>query len=114
MVFPVYLLRHGREWQVVFPEDRSDIGHTDFWEQTVSHIVAKQFRIPQPMLANMPYCERRARIVGDKVYYGGRPDPDLLAAIRNATGNEELVLCFDEHERRLREDVLELRRLVRR
>lgn len=114
MDFPVYLLRLGEEWQVVFPKDEADIGHTDFWEQTVSHLVAKHYKIPQPKLANLPYSERRARIVGNTIYYGGRPKPDLLQAIHKATGNNQLAFCFDEHERRLKEEVLELRRLVRR
>jgi len=114
MDFPVYVLRFGEEWQVVFPKDQTDTGHTDFWEQTVSFLVAKHFKIPQLKLVNLPYSQRRARIVGNRVYYGGRPEIGLLQAIRKATGNNELILCFDDHERRLKEDVLELRRLIRR
>jgi hypothetical protein len=114
MDFPVYLLRLGQDWQVVFPAGKTDMGHTDFWEETVSRIVAHHYKIPREKLMNLPYSERRARIVGNQVYYGGRRDPDLLEAIRKATGNSELAFCFDEHERRLKEDVLELRRLVRR
>jgi len=112
--YPVYLLRLNKKWRVIFPENREDIGHTDFWEQTVSRLVASQFKVPHAKLANLPYSQRRARIVGNTAYYGGRHDPDLLRAIRKATGNKELVFCFDEHERRLREEVVEFRRLVRR
>lgn len=112
--YPVYLLRLGKKWNVVFPENKEDIGHTDFWEKTVAHLVAKHFKIPQAKLTNLPYSQRRARIVGNTVYYGGRPEPDVLQAVRQTTGNDLLVFCFDEHERRLREDVLEFRRLVRR
>lgn len=114
MSFPIYLLRLGKEWRIVFPDDQNDIGHTEFWEQTVSHLVAKYFGIPQPKLVNLPYCQRRARIVDDTVYFGGRFRSDLLRAIRKAVANERLSFCFDEHERRLREDVLEFRRLIRR
>jgi hypothetical protein len=114
MRYPLYLLRRGKGWQVVFPEDKADIGHADFWENTVSVLVGARCNIPQVELANLPYCQRRARIVGDVVYYGGRPEPDLLEAIRKATGNAKLAFCYDEHERRLKEDVLELRKLVRR
>lgn len=45
--FPVYLLKLGGETGGVFPDDRRDIGHTEFWENTVSHIVATFFKIPQ-------------------------------------------------------------------
>jgi hypothetical protein len=114
MDFPVYLLRLGEKWQVVVPNELVDLGHTDFWEQTVSHVVADYYKIPQAKLANLPYCQRRARVVGDKIYFGGRPEPELLHAIRAKTGNLKLDFIFDEHEKRLREDVLELRRLIRR
>jgi hypothetical protein len=110
--FPLYLLRLGQGWQIVFPANKEDIGHTDFWEQTASHLVARHFKIPQPKLANLPYSQRRARVVGDSVYYGERPDPELLPLLRAAVGNEELAFCFDEHEKRLREDVRQFRRLV--
>jgi hypothetical protein len=112
--FPLYLLRLNGEWKIILPEDRTDIGHTDFWEQTVSHIVAEQYRIPQKQLANLPYCERRARVVGDTIYYGERPDPKLLRSIRQTVGNHKLAFCHDDHEKRLREDVQQLRKLVRR
>jgi hypothetical protein len=113
ITFPVYILRLGDELRIVLPEDIRDIGHTDFWARTVSHIVARHFGIPQSKLANLPYCQRRARVVGDRVYYGGKPDPALLQLMRNALGNDELVFVFDDHEKRLREDVREFRRLVK-
>jgi hypothetical protein len=113
MTYPVYLLQLGDELRIVFPADKSDIGHTDFWEQTASHIVAQHYGIPQRKLVNLPYCQRRARIVGNTVYYGEQPDPALLGHIREAVGNDALVCCRDEHERRLKEDVRQLRRLVR-
>jgi hypothetical protein len=112
--FPIYLLRLDEQWQIEIPNNKEDIGHTDFWEQAVSGIVADFYKIPRAKLVNLPYCQRRARIVGNKAYFGGRPDADLLHAIQSATGNANLVFCFDGHERRLKEDVLEFRRLVRR
>lgn len=112
--FPLYLLKLGDNWQVVFPEDKADVGHTDFWEQTVSKLVAKHFNIPASRVANLPYCQRRARVVGDMVYYGGKPAPFLLRLIRQSLRNKKLVFVHDDHERRLREDVREFSRLVER
>ena len=111
--FPLYLLRFGQEWKVIFPEDREDVGHTDFWEQTVSHLIAQHYRIPVAKLANLPYCQRRARVVGNRIYYGGKPDPELLEMIRREVGNTKLAFYHDDHEKRLKEDVLKFRRLVR-
>jgi hypothetical protein len=112
--YPVYAVRFDQEWQVVFPEDRADIGHMDFWEQTVSYVVVQHYKTPQTTIANLPYSQRRARIVGDQLYYGERLDPVLLAAIRKAVGNDQLAFAYDAHEKRLREGVVEFRKMVRR
>lgn len=111
--YPLYLLRFEDKWHIVFPEGKEDLGHSDFWEQTVSFLVAEHYKIPQKRLENLPYSQRRARVVEpDKVYYGGEPDPDLLKAIRKAVGNKKLEFRHDDHERRLREDVSQFKRLL--
>ena len=112
--FPIYLLKLGDETRVVFPDDRSDLGHTDFWEETISHLVAAFFHLPQAKLRDLPYCQRRARIVEAKVYYGETPDPILLKFIRQALANDNLDFYHDDHEKRLREDVRQFRKLLRR
>jgi hypothetical protein len=112
--FPLYLLRLGDDWKIVFPEDRSDIGHSDFCEQTVSRIVAKHYGIPHKKLDNLPYSQRRARVVGSTVFYGGKPDTKLFQTIRKTLADASLVFTHDHHEKRLRADVLEFRRLARR
>lgn len=111
--FPIYLLQFGDETRVVFPYDREDIGHTEFWETTVSHVLADYFKLPQTAVRDLPYSQRRARVVGNTVYYGEEPVPALLKAIRQALGNDRLVFCHDDHEKRLRDDVLRFRRLLR-
>ena len=103
--FPVYILKLGNETRIVFSEDLLDIGHTDFWEETVSQLVADFFHVPQAVLRDMPYCQRRARIVGNTVYYGEESDPVLLESICRAVGDDRLVFVHDDHEKRLRDDV---------
>ncbi len=112
--FPIYILRLGDETVIVEPQDRQDVGHTDFWEATVASMVARHFRIPVTKLLNLPYCQSRARVVDNKVYYGGKHDPDLLERIRAALHNADLQFAYDGHERRLPEDVRQFRRLVKR
>jgi hypothetical protein len=112
--FPIYLLQLGDEWRIVFPVPKADIGHTDFWEHTVCRMVSEHYQIPQFELLNLPYSQRRARVVREKVCYGESYDTALLQMIRKAVGNDDLVFCHDEHEKRLREDVREFRRLLRR
>jgi hypothetical protein len=110
--FPIYFLLLGKRLRVVFPEGREDIGHCDFWEQTVASVVANFYRIPLPKLLNLPYCQRRARVYGANVYYGERPAPVLLRAARKALADDTLVFAYDDHEKRLRAEVLAFRRLV--
>jgi len=95
MDFPLYILRLDGEWIVVFPKDRFDLGHTEFWAKVVAQIVAAHYQISVTKLANLPYCQRRARIVGDRVYYGEKQDRTLLQLIRKAVANRKLAFAFD-------------------
>lgn len=112
MSYPIYILELDKRTIVVSPE-RVDIGHYEWWEQAVHKIVADHFRVPARRLKYLHYCQKRARIVGNRVYYGGKHCPELLADIRRALGNEELHFVYDDHERRLRDDVREFRRAVK-
>jgi hypothetical protein len=112
--FPIYLLEFGTEIVVAYPEGFRDVGHTEFWETAASRLVADHFKIPQRLLTNLPYCQRRARVAGNTVYYGEGPDAKLLRLIRKALGNDKLVFAHDDHERQLKYDVAQFRKLVNR
>ena len=101
--FPIYILRLGTEEQVIISPDQIDIGHIEFWEETVAGIVAAHYQLPVKKLINLPYCQRRARVYGNRLYYGEKQDPALLALVQRALGNDDLVFFYDEHERRLEE-----------
>ena len=112
MTYPVYLLDLGGDATIVFPEGKADLDHCDFWEATVARIVARHFCLPVDELANLPYCQRRARISGNVVYYGERPVRKLLRQIQKAVGTTGLRFAHDEHEKRLEYDVLQLAGLL--
>jgi hypothetical protein len=98
---PIYILRLGNADGIVFPEERMDLGHCDFWEQCVSLIVAKHYHIPIRKLMDLPYCQRRARICSDIILYREACGRALLAKIRKAVEQAELVFAYHEHEKRL-------------
>jgi hypothetical protein len=110
--FPIYLLELGKRWRIVFPEGMVEIGHCDFWERSVSFLVAEFFKLPQEKLLNLPYSQRRARICGNKVCYGEEARPSLLAKIRKAVKNQKLEFAYAEHEQRLAVEVRQFRQLV--
>lgn len=116
MSFPVYILDLSGNDRVVFPEDQRDLNHSDFWTSIVAKIVADHFRFPVKRLLNLPYCQRRARIVvrDDEAfaYYGERQTKKLLKLITKSVGLLELQWRFDEHEQRLDFDVAEFERLL--
>ena len=101
MTYPIYILDLGREATIVFPDGKADLDHSDFWEATVARIVARHFRIPLEALLNLPYCQRRARISGNVVYYGERTSQKLLRQIETAVGATGLRFVYDDHEKRL-------------
>lgn len=111
--FPIYILDLQSEELVVFPKDKADISHSDFWEQIVAPFVAAHFSIPLKPLLNLPYCQRRARVSSKGfVFYGERQSKKLLRTISTATGEADLRWAFDEHEARLPFDVQEYKRLL--
>jgi len=106
--YPIYILDND---QIVFPPEKNDIGHCEFWEETVHKIVAELFHVPARKLINLPYCQRRARIYRNKVYYGETFNRNLLIKIKKAVG-EKLEFAYDEHETRLEYDVLMFKRII--
>jgi len=101
--FPLYILDDNTLIIVV-----SDTSHCDFWESTVAAIVAEKHELPLSAILNLPYCQRRARIVGTRLYCGEEVSPALLRSIEAATGRT-LKLIYDEHETRCLISVAEFR-----
>jgi len=113
--YPIYILDLDGEEIVVFPQDKADIPHSEFWEQTVAPLLAERFSISLKPLLNLPYCQRRARVSPKGfVFYGERQTKTLLRKISKATGEIDLRWAFDEHEVRLPFDVQEFERLLAR
>ena len=111
--YPVYILDLNDEDVVVFPEDKVDISHSEFWKQTAAPLVAKHFSIPLTPLLNIPYCQRRARIsTKGIVFFGENHTKALLRTICKATGETRLRWIFDEHEARLPLDVADFNNLI--
>jgi len=87
---------------VVFPNEKADISHSEFWEQTIAPLLAKHVSIPVKPLLNLPYCQRRARVSSKGLlFYGERQSKKLLPTISEATGESDLRWAFDDHEVRL-------------
>ena len=105
MSFPIYVLDLGGEATIVFPNDKADLDHCDFWVATVARIVAHHFHLPLEEMLNLPYCQRRARISGTIVYYGEQPSRKLLRQIEKAVGKTGLRFVHDDHEKRLEYDL---------
>lgn len=114
--FPIYILDFDDVTEIVFPPARNDIGHTEFWENTIAARVAKQHGLPVTPLKNLPYCQRRARIVTKTksafVLFGEKQTKPLLKQISEAVSIARLAWRFDEHESRLPFDVAEFHRLL--
>ncbi len=106
--YPIYILDLGLEdYQIIFPEGKVDIDHSQFWETIVARLVARHLRLPVEDVINLPYCQRRARILPPNVYYGEKPTKKLLKSIERAVGEKGLRFVYDDHEKRLEYDIEE-------
>jgi hypothetical protein len=104
--FPIYILDDD---SIVYTIE--DISHCDYWEKTVSRIVAEKYGISQKDISNLPYCIRRARVVNNNLYCGEKISQKLLKKIEK-TLKIKLKLVYDEHEARLVSDMLEYKLLI--
>jgi hypothetical protein len=103
--FPIYIL----DDQTVIHTKR-DLDHADWWHKTVSKIVAEKHGITRRKLLNLPYCQRRARVVGRKLYCGEKISKKLHSQIEKAVGMR-LKPVHDEHETRCPINLAEFRAL---
>lgn len=92
--FPIYILDDDT---ILF--EKAELDHYDYWCDTVCPIVAKKYGIQPRKIQNMPYCQRRARIIGDILYYGEEMSDELFAKIEETVGMK-LKLGHDDHETR--------------
>lgn len=100
--FPVYILDDD---SILFI--KKDMSHSKFWEKIVSKVVAEKYSTPTSDIINMPYSQRRARIVDNKLYCGEKLSKKLIAKIEKEV-NIKLIYIFDEHETRCKISVSEL------
>ena len=111
--YPIYILDLDGNDKVVFPKEKSDLSHSEFWEETVAGLVAAHFGIPRGPLTNLPYCQRRARISSNgSVYFGEQQTNKLLNLIATAVGAKKLSWVYDDHEKRLPLDISEFERMI--
>lgn len=103
--FPIYILDDDC---ILFI--KKDMSHSKFWEKVVAKIVAEKYLISTADIINIPYCQRRARIVDNKLYCGEKLSKKLIAKIEKEVGFK-LNYVFDEHETRCKINVSEFNAL---
>lgn len=104
--FPVYILDDNT---ILY--SKTNINHTDYWEKEISKIVSEKYKIDRNKILNLPYSQRRARIVGKNFYFGEKISKELLAKIEKLL-NIKLNLVYDEHETRCSYEVAEFKGLI--
>lgn len=92
--FPVYILDDDTILYEI-----QDINHVDYWKNVVSIIFSKKYGISKSYILNLPYSQRRARVVGNKFYCGEKITKKLFKKIEK-TLNRKLSYIYDEHETR--------------
>ena len=99
--YPIYILDDDT---IVFTKE--DLNHVDFWNQKVAKKVSEMYKIPVHRLLNIPYCQRRARVVGNNLFCGEELSLDLVNKIKTVLNKEVLKVVYDQHETVLAYDVL--------
>jgi hypothetical protein len=92
--FPVYILDDDT---IIY--DIQDVNHVDYWRDIVSVVFSKKYNITRSDIIDLPYSQRRARVVGNNFYCGERITKKLIKKIEK-TLNRKLNYIYDEHETR--------------
>lgn len=103
MSFPIYILDDDS-----IHYSNEDLDHSVFWKKQIAKYVAKMFKISLNEILDIPYCQRRGRIVGNKFYCGEKINKKLLNKIEKTIALK-LEYIYDEHETRLIDDVIKLK-----
>lgn len=103
--FPVYVLDDDSILYL-----KKGWSHTKFWRQIVCEIVANKYGISKNKLKNLPYCQRRARVVRNNFYYGEKISKELFKKIEKVL-EMKLKIVHDEHETRCEISVAEFKGL---
>lgn len=103
--FPIYILDDDT---IVF--EKRNVDHSVFWKNTVCKIVSKKYKICSSELKNLPYCQRRGRVIENIFYYGEKLSNYLFRKIEK-TVDKKLRLIYDEHETRCKISVSEFNAL---
>jgi len=115
--YPIYILDlPNGDVEIVFPENKEDLDHVNFWETQIVQKVCELYGLDaedESCLSESPYCMRRARITSKGyIFFGEEQSDELLTKIREAVDQPELVFQFDDHEVRLEYDQLILRTVL--
>ena len=78
---------------------KKNIDHTEFWQQEVASIVSFRYKVDLNEILNLPYCQRRARVVGNNFYCGDKVSKSTFKKIELLL-NKKLKFVYDEHETR--------------
>jgi hypothetical protein len=105
MTFPIYILDDST---ILYT--KTDLNHVDYWYDTVSKIVSEKHGIPKRKLQNLPYCQKRARVVDNKLYCGEKLSKKIHNKIEK-TLNMKLKIVYDEHETRCPHELAEFKAL---
>jgi hypothetical protein len=104
--YPIYILDDDT---IVFTKE--DLNHVDFWNEQVAKRVSELYNIPVHRLLNIPYCQRRARIVGNNLFCGEELSVELVNKIKTVLNKKVLKVVYDQHETVLPYDVMILNSL---
>lgn len=99
--YPLYILDDDT---IIFTKE--DLNHVDFWSDQVAKNVSEMYKVPVHRLLNIPYCQRRARIVGNKLFCGEELSLDLVNKIKTVLNKKVLKVVYDQHETIIPYDVM--------
>lgn len=93
--YPFYVIKRKSKWSVVASPLNRDITHPCLWKILVARMVAVENGVGYREIIELPYCQHRGRIVGNRIYIGTVPEEITALLCRKFIG---FAVIYDEHE----------------
>jgi hypothetical protein len=128
--FPFYIISVNDKWTIMYPADKADIGHPEYFKNVVSEVLSDDRGIPYSKIKDLCYSQIRGRYAtkrdskrlspsqirrykrknvpipsGDTIYIGENLDDNKFIVDLLNSEFPGVEIKYDDHHKRQEDDV---------
>jgi hypothetical protein len=110
--FPFYIISVNDKWTIMYPADKADIGHPEYFKNVVSEVLSDDRGIPYSKIKDLCYSQirryKRKNVPipsGDTIYIGENLDDNKFIVDLLNSEFPGVEIKYDDHHKRQEDDV---------